>query len=140
MITKQRLTKEDFFNIIDSIEYREQDITEAKDFGCSSIRDVYLAAMHKFARYFVVYEDDIPVVTVMLQRDGHIVFFISKYVKHHIAIIRFLRSFAMEVVECCGPIITKTANWYTEARRLNDLIGFKLYYLKDKFGIYVLEN
>ena len=126
-----------FFSTIALIKYRENDIAEAEDFGCINIRNCYEKANRDFARYFVVYEGNDPIVTVMLQRDGHIIFFISKDVKHPIRLVRVLKRMAKKYSDCAGPIITKTAYWYKEAQRLNELIGFKPYKLYNKFGLYV---
>jgi hypothetical protein len=140
-MTESRLvSREDFYNAINSITYRNQDIAEAQQFGCSTIEDCYNKAKHRFASYYVIYEDTVPIVTVMLQRDGYIIFFISNNVQNSLALIRVLKELADMVVMCAGPIITKTAYWYEEAQRLNKIIGFKEYQLYDYFGYYVKEE
>ena len=98
-----------------------------------------MKAKHKFAKYFIVVEDDTPIVTVMLQRDGHIIFFISKDVKNKVALIRVLKKLSNKTVRRCGAIITKTANWYNEANKLNKIIGFKKYEIYDYYTFWVKE-
>ena len=128
-----------FYQTVTAITYRADDIREAIEFGCTDIKDCYDKAKHKFAKYFIVYDDlNMPIVTVMLQRDGHILFFISDTVINPIALIRVLKQLALRVTGTCGAIITKTAYWYTEAQRLNRLIGFRDMTLYDYYGLYVL--
>ena len=140
MLEYEEVSYDTFFSAVKSIEYREDDIKEAKEFGCIDILNCYRKALKPFSRFFVVYEDDIPVCTILLRRDGNIVFFISKDIKYKIGLIRILRKLSKKVVRCCGSIITKTASWYDEALRMNKLIGFKPYKLYNKYGLYVLEK
>ena len=135
----KELEAEAFMEVVEAMEYRFNDTREAKEFGCAGVPTCYLNANHRFAKYYVLYENDIPVVTIILQRDGMLVFFIAKKIEKHITLIRMLKAFARETVDKVGPIATKTALWYTEAQRLNVLIGFKDYELYDEYGIYVLE-
>jgi len=130
------VTKKEFYEAIHSISYRNQDVKEAFDFGCTSIEDCYNKATHLFARYYLVKEDDKPIVTVMLQRDGHIIFFISSNVNNKLALIRNLKKLADDTIRDAGAIITKTAHWYTEALRLNKVIGFKVLSIRDIYSFY----
>jgi hypothetical protein len=139
MTESREVSREDFFSTIDVITYRNQDIQEAIEFGCTDILDCYMKAKHRFAKYYIVEEDGRPIVTVMLQRDGHIIFFISNVVNNNISLIRELRILADTTVANAGAIITKTALWYTEAQRLNRLIGFRDYQIYDYFGYYVKD-
>ncbi len=130
-----------FYQTVAAITYRPDDIREAIEFGCTDIKDCYDKAVHKFAKYFVVYDDlNVPIVTVMLQRDGHILFFISNNVSNPRALIRTLKRLAKKVTTSCGAIITKTAYWYTEAQRLNRIMGFRDMTLYDYYGLYVLGD
>jgi len=139
-ITYDRVDKDTFYNAVRSIEYREDDIKEAKQFGCPELIHCYDKAFHVHARYFIVYENLRPVVTVMLARNGDIVFFISKDINNKIGLIKTLRKFSKETVKAAGPIYTKTAYWYEEAMRMNKLIGFVPFVLSDDYGIYSLEE
>jgi hypothetical protein len=138
-MTYSEVDKQTFFDRVDTIEYREQDIQEAREFGCKSIKACYTKAVHRFAKYFIVYDEYTPIVTVMLQRDGYIIFFISKNVNSPVKLIKVLKRLANKVTKNAGAIITKTAKWYTEAQRLNRIIGFKDYQIYDYFGYYVKE-
>jgi len=132
--------KDKFYSTVNTIKYRTNDIREAYEFGASSIKVCYDKAKHKFARYCIVYEDDNrPIVTIMLQRDGNMVFFISKDVSSPIALIRLLNNLASDTAKNSGAIFTRTANWYKEALRLNKLTGFKLYQKYDGYNLYVRE-
>ena len=132
---------EQFYEAVQQITYREDDIKEAKEFGCKSILICYKRMDHLFAKYFVVYDStDRPIVTVALQRNGQIIFFIDEVVDNHIELVRLLKTLAKTVTDCCGPIMTKTAFWYTEAQRINKLIGFKPLVIHDYFGIYYLGD
>jgi len=129
--------KQLFFAAVNSIDYRDDDIKEANQFGCSSIEMCYKKANHAFAKYFIIEYKKEPVVTVMLQRDGHIIFFISKIKMPNIKLIRTLRRLAKKESKCAGPIVTKTASWYIEALRVNKLVGFWPYKLYSTYGFYV---
>ena len=131
--------RETFFDTIDAITYRNQDIAEALEFGCNSILNCYQKARHRFAKYFVVYEDSRPIVTVMLQRDGQIIFFISDTVNNSLALVRELRNLCSTTVAGAGAIMTKTASWYTEAKRLNELTGFRVYAVVDYYEYWVAQ-
>jgi hypothetical protein len=135
----KEVDKDIFFAAASTISYREDDIKEAKEFGCEDVISCFKKALSPFVRYFIVYEDSRPICAVILRRDGNIVFFISKNVNRKIKLIKVLRRLARKVVRRCGPIITKTASWYTEALRLNKLIGFEPYKLFNGFGLYVLR-
>jgi hypothetical protein len=117
--------------------YRDDDEKEAKGFGCKSIADCYVKSNHEFARYFILTQDTHTVATVLLQRDGHIIFFTSKSIIHHISLIKSLIRLAKRESKCAGPLITKTASWYKEALRINRLIGFWPYKLYSDYGFYV---
>jgi hypothetical protein len=136
----RQVNKQKFHKIIKRIEYREDDIKEAKEFGCKDIEDCYIKPNMKYARYYVIYEDRKPIVTVALLRNGQIIFFISKNVKRKKLLIKTLRKFAKRTVKCAGPITTKTANWYTEALRLNELVGFDLAYINNRYQIWVFGD
>ena len=140
MLDYKEVDRDVFFKDASSITYRDDDIKEAKEFGCSSIIACFNRALAPFSRFFIVYEDEVAVCAIMLRRDGNIVFFISNTIKSNIGLIKKLRELAHLVVGCCGTIITKTALWYDEAQRLNNIIGFKPYKLNDKFGLYILER
>ena len=134
------VNKKDFFDAVNSIHYRNQDIREAQQFGCKNVPDCYHKANKAFARYFLVLDDGTPVVTVMLQRDGHIVFFISKDISSPIKLIRTLRRLARKQTSCVYPIITRTANWYDEAVRINKLIGFSLWKESEKSSLWIYPS
>ena len=132
--------KDEFYSAINIIKYRINDIREAHEFGAESIKVCYDRANHNFAKYYIVYEDNgVPIVTVMLQRDGNLVFFISGTVSSPIALIKLLKGLANNTVANIGAIFTKTINWYNEAIRLNGLIGFRLYQRYDSYDIYVKD-
>jgi len=139
-MTYSQVDRDPFYLAVDSITYRLSDVKEAIEFGCTDIRACYTKANHRYAKYFIVYDAlNVPVVTVMLQRDGHIIFFISDTINNPTALIRVLKKLANKVTRNCGAIITKTAYWYTEAQRLNKIMGFKEMTLFNYYGLYVKE-
>jgi hypothetical protein len=138
LIESNEVSREKFFNEASSIEYRDDDIREANEFGCKDIITCFKKAISPFARYFIVYEDSKPICAVILRRDGNIVFFTSKNITNHLGLIKALRKLALSIVHCCGSIITKTASWYSQAIRLNRLVGFKPYKIYNKFTLYVM--
>ena len=136
----EEVDRERFLMKVAEIRYRNQDIREAHEFGCKNIRDCYERADRHFARYFVGYEDETPVLTVMLQLNRYIVFFISKDVEKPIRLVRGLRRFARKMTRHCAPIITKTANWYDQAIRLNKLVGFVPWVIRDGYSLWVFGS
>ena len=139
-VTWERVSKDTFFDAVSAIKYRADDIKEAYQFGCDEISHCYTKADQQFARYFIVYESERPIATVMLERKGNIVFFISEEIKSHIGLIRALKELSRKTVRNAGPIFTKTAYWYKEAQKMNKVIGFKPIILKDDYGIYILDE
>ena len=133
----KEVDKETFYTAVAMIKYREQDVQEAVDFGCRSIRDCYDKANHDFIRWFLVFEGTSPVCTVALQRDGHIIFFIADNIKYKKRLVKVLRELAEMAVGCCGPIITKTIGWYKEALKFNRLIGFHPWKINDIYQLWV---
>ena len=135
----REVDKKKFFSEAILIPYRADDEREAIEFGCLDVIDCLKKAEHPFNRYFIGYEGRYPKAVVILNRCGQISFFISDDIKHPISMVKQFKKLARKVVDCCGPITTKTAWWYKEAHRLNKLIGFKPMSLYDRFGIFVLE-
>ena len=131
------LKRTEFLEVVGSIRYRNQDIKEAMEFGCKDIADCYEKMKKEWARYFVAYEGENPVLTVALQRDGHIIFFISDSIQHPIRLTKAMRRFAKKMTKNCGPIITKTASWYEEANRFNKLVGFSLWKVFNRYALWV---
>ena len=136
----EELSRNDFLETIHDINYRDDDIKEAIEFGCNGVFDCYRRAKHSFAKYYIIYENDRPIVSVMLQRDGHIIFFIDKVVHHPLRLVKKLKRFARTTAQHRGTIITKTASWYNEALHLNRLTGFKPWKVYNKYGFYIVEE
>jgi len=138
MIEYKLVDKDVFFDIITTITYREDDEKEAKAFNCLSVVDCYHKSPDRFNKYFIVYEDDRPVAPIILARNANLTFFISKTINSPIGVIRCLKDLAKKTVDCCGPIVTKTATWYDEAQRMNKIIGFRPMAIYDGYGHYVM--
>lgn len=135
-----RVDRDRFFKKAKEIQYRNQDIREAFMLGCpKGVVQCFENANHHAAKYFIGYEDRKPKLAIILQRDGYLVFFISKNIKRKIALIKALKKIANRITKRCGAIYTRTANWYKEANRLNELIGFKKHILEDDFTVWTLE-
>jgi hypothetical protein len=135
----KEVDKDTFFATIPKIEYREDDEKEAVEYGTKGVVDCYYKSVHEFNKYFIAYEDNKPICPILLGRNGYITFFISKDVNKPLPLIKELKDLARKTVDCCGPIVTKTASWYKEALRLNKLIGFKKYKLYNQYGFYILR-
>ncbi|OQX84620.1 MAG: hypothetical protein B6D63_04110 [Candidatus Latescibacteria bacterium 4484_7] len=135
------LSRDELMKIAASIVYRDGDEAEAKEFGCSDVPDCFRRANHEFATYLLAVdftdEGEEPVAPIIVQRDGQIVFFIAKDVKHKHSLIRALRKKAEQITKRCGPITVKTMNWYDEAKRMLKLIGFKEYLLTNRWTKFV---
>ena len=137
MYKYEEVDKATFFSEVLRINYRADDVKEAKEFGCQNIEICYKKTDKRLAKYFVIYYDTEPICTVLLQRNGHIIFFIAENAPNPVALIKCLKELADKVVSSCGGIITKTALWYAEAQRLNKIIGFEEYEIYDYYGFYV---
>ena len=140
MIDVQVVNRDQFYSTIKGITFREGDEQEARDFGCLSVEDCLKKSLHPFNRYYIVYEDGEPKVAIILKRCGEIAFFIASNIRHKVRMVKKLKKLARTVVNRCGIITTKTALNYTEAQKMNKLIGFKPFKLYNKYGIYYLGD
>lgn len=123
--------------VVGSMTYLNQDEAEARDFGWQSVKNCYEKANHEFAKYFIVYEGYRPICTIMLQRDGNLIFFVSDTIGNHVGFIKEIKNLAEEHTSRCGPIKTKTASWYKEALRINEIVGFQPHIIYEKYEIWV---
>ena len=142
------VTKEEFVNILDNIKFKHKDSMEAMLYGCKNVQMCYLKAINsrygKYNKYFIVFDDrtNNPLVPIILQRDGHIVFFVSQDLDRTNALqfVKDIKQLAKETVSSVGSIFVNTANFYKEAHKLNKLIGFKPIEYYQFYTKYALEE
>ncbi len=144
----KKVSEKEFKAIIDSVKFKHKDSMEAMLYGCSNVKECYLKSINskygKYNKYFIVYDDrtNEPLVPIILQRDGHIVFYVTQNLTRTNALqfVKDIKQLAKETIEKVGSIFVNTANFYKEAHKLNRLIGFKPIGYYNTYTKYVLED
>jgi len=144
----KQVSKEQFESIVDSVKFKHKDSMEAMLYGCRNVKECYLKTMNsrysKYNKYFIIFDDrtNAPLVPIILQRDGHIIFFVSQKLNrtNTLQFIKDVKQLAKETVNTVGSIFVNTANFYKEAHKLNRLIGFKPIEYYQFYTKYVLEG
>jgi len=142
------VNKKEFINTLDNVKFKHKDNIEAMLYGCKNVKECYLKSINskygKYNKYFIVYDDrtNEPLVLIILQRDGHIVFYVTQNLTRTNALqfIKDIRQLAKKTIEKVGSIFVNTANFYKEAHKLNRLIGFKPIGYYHTYTKYVLEG
>lgn len=141
MILKQT-NYEDLLGVVGSIKYRNQDVRESFVLGCKNISDNYKYS--RYNRYYILYNNNIPIVPIQIDRLGFIVFFISKDLEpiaDGLKLVKKLKVLLKWYTDNYETtLFVKTANWYKEANKLNRIIGFTKYIVNKDFTIWVYEN
>jgi len=135
-------SKEGFFNIVNSATYKNQDEIEARQYLSASVAAMYEGANHQFAKYYTIQEDEKVLVTIMLQRDGKLVYFVTtSFTSDYMyKVIRAVRELADTTVQGAGPITTTTADFYKEALQFNRIVGFKILEVHLGHTVWVYDN
>ena len=135
-------TEEDFTVIVNVSTYKNQDIVEAIKFGNTSVANTYENANHDFAKYYTISFDDMVMATIMLQRDGNLIYFVttSFTASYQFKMIREVRKLADDTVEKVGVIATVTATFYKEALQFNRIVGFTLWKNLPERSVWIYEQ
>jgi len=144
----KEVSKEEFKAIVGSVKFKHKDNIEAMLYGCKNVKECYLKAINsrygRYNKYFIVFDNrtNSPLVPIILQRDGHIIFFVSQDLDRTNALqfVKDIKQLAKETVSTIGSIFVNTANFYKEAHKLNKLIGFKPIEHYQFYTKYVLEK
>lgn len=137
------IDKKTFLETIKNIDFKENDIKEAQEFGCKDIYECYENVAQRYSRYVLIKEKSKTLVPIILDRCGYLTFFVSKELDPRKAL-----SFVKEIKRLANwytnnyetTIFVKVANWYREANRIVKLVGFKPYIQSDEYTIYVYER
>lgn len=125
-----------------SIRFRNQDIRESMEYGAKHIEDNYM--FDRYSRYFMLYNNNIPIAPIQIKRDGFISFFISSELEpvgDGLKLIKTLRNLLKWYTDNYETtLFVRTANWYNEANRINAMVGFKKYRIMQDYTIWVYEN
>jgi len=142
-MTVEIVDKKTLLEKAENIEYREDDIKEAKQYGCKTVFECYKRASERYSRYFLVVDNNKVIAPIVLNRCGYLTFFVNKELSPNKAIsfVRELKKLAKWYTDNYEKtIFVKTANWYKEAKRLNKLVGFKPYILRTSETIWVYNG
>jgi hypothetical protein len=137
-----KLNKKDFLAIVDTLDYKDKDEAEAKEFGSDSVKDSNHRANHWFAKYYTIVHDNKVIATIILQRDGFLVYFVTKDFTPNLTrkLIRTVKQLADDTIASVENIFTKTALSYDEALRFNKLVGFRLYLVSNSWTIWIYDG
>ena len=141
-ITVSRVDRTKFFGIVDNMAFNVLDEREAFELGYKNVRDCLRRRKGWEARYFILRYNREPMAVVMLERDGHFSYFVSKRLgsEHMISLIRALRKLTDTTVRKAGGIMVDVAPWRKDAIRVLKLVGFRIDYRSDSFDTYVKES
>jgi len=130
-----------FMGIVDKVQYQNQDILEAMEFGYKNIPDAYMKAEHAWCRYWVISHEDKVLTTILEGRDGVLTYFtttdlpgsnIRRYVK-------VLKKLVTKVTKCREVVFVKVVIWHKPALALLRTVGFRKYILENHNSIWVYE-
>jgi len=131
--------KHEFLEIVNSVSYKDDDEKEAMEFSKSDVKYIYNKSMnHKYAKYYVVEHAGLVLSTIALQRDGYLIYFVTKDFTADLALsmVRCVKSLADTTVERVDVIFVKTAIWYDEAKRFVRLTGFSTMFISTNYIIW----
>ena len=138
----RQYNKERFMNIVNQCKYKDKDEIEARQFLSANVEALYVSANHEFAKYYIVRFDNKIMATIMLERCGSLIYFVTKdfIPDYAFRLIKAVRRLADATVKRAGPITTTTADFYIEALRFNRLAGFELYKVKPRRTVWVYRR
>jgi len=127
-MTWNGVSREAFLLLITHLDFKDDDEKESREFtGGLGIVEMYKhRANHDYAKYYIVKDNEKILVTIMLQRDGSLIYFTTKDFTPNLTrgVIRSVRNLANKTVRKVDNIFVKTAPWYAEAIRFVKIIGF----------------
>ena len=141
----KKVSYRELISIVGSLSFKEKDEMEAREFNCKNVIDCYFnIKMPEFSECYIVYDNRTNDVLcpIVLQRDGFLIFFVTKNLgrTNQIQFVKDIKKLSQDVVNRVGSIFVNTINWYKEAHKIDELIGFRPYKRNYKFTTYVLEN
>ena len=131
----------DFIDIVEGLQYQNQDVLEVKQFGFKSVEDAYRKAQLPWARFYLIEDDGVILATILEQRDGVLTFFTTVDIKGRDmkAFTKLVRDLADEVTKCREVLFVRVASWYKPAKTLLRLSGFRKYTIHNHSEIWVKE-
>ncbi len=131
----------DFIDVVEGLQYQNQDVLEVKQFGFKSVEDAYRKAQLPWARFYLIEDDGVILATILEQRDGVLTFFTTVDLpgKDMKAFTKLVRKLADEVTKCREVLFVRVASWYKPAKALLRLSGFRKYTIHNHSEIWVKE-
>jgi len=117
-----------FLDVIDTLTYKDKDIEEAKQYGHQSIKQLYSAANHRWGEYYLIYDNDKIVCTILLDAYSTLHYFVTidLTASNALSFVRTIKKLALFKIEQRPVLFIHTSLYYEEAIKFNKLIGFKL--------------
>jgi hypothetical protein len=139
--THQEDSIEEFFGLIDTLTYQNEDILEAIDFGFDSVQDAFKEAERHYSRLWTIAHEGTVLTTILEQRDGTLVFFSTEELKGRSIrrYVKVLRKLVRHVTKCREVVFVRVAAWYKPAQKLLKTVGFKPMVLENHYSIWVYE-
>ena len=140
-MTAKRISRKEFFHLINELTFNPVDEREAFEFGFQNCCDSLRKAVHWEARYIVFEEDGVIHAVGIVQRDGFLTYYTTDKARRDMRPLFYsLRGFVNETVRCCGGLRVEVARFHKEAVRLLKLLGFRILTRGTKSDIYALEE
>ncbi len=65
----------DFIEVVEGLQYQNQDVIEVRQFGFKSVEDAYRKAQLPWGRFYLIEDNGVILATILEQRDGVLTFF-----------------------------------------------------------------
>ncbi len=132
----------DFIEVVEGLQYQNQDIIEVKQFGFKSVEDAYRKAQLPWARFYLIEDNGVILATILEQRDGVLTFFTTVDLpgKNMIEFSNILWKLADEVTACREVLFIRVASWYKPAKALLRLSGFRKHVIHNHTEIWIKEH
>jgi len=141
MIVK-RLNEKEFFDIVDNLQYQNQDILEAIELGYKGVQDAYKQAELPWARFYMVKDKKDVLCTILEQRDGVLfVYTTTKLPGSNIrGFVKVLKKLLDKTVACKDVVYTTHVKWHKAGEKLLRVLGFRMHHVMNTKAIWVKEN
>ena len=137
-----QLNSEEFFEIIKELDWQNQDIKESWGLGYKSPEDAFKRANTSWARFYIVKHRTKVLTAILEQRDGHTINFTTTDLpSHNIArYIKLMTKLSDKIIKHRDVLFVEVAPWYTGAKRLLRLTGFRVLHKSADYERWYKDN
>ncbi len=137
-----RINNKQFFDTIENLQYQNQDIREAMDFGYKDVQDAYKHAELPWARFYLVKDKRKVLATILEQRDG--VLFVYTTVdlpgSNIRGFVNVVKRLLNDTIKCKDVVYVMHARWHKPGMKLLKVLGFYEYKVYNHKSIWVKDN